>query len=384
MKEFDLIVAGGGIAGCAAALAAARRGKSVALLEKTVWPGGLATSGLIYVYLPICDGCGRQVCFGITRELLSAGHAYGPGDIPGHWRDSAPKALNERLYTIFSPASMVLALDELLEKAGVSVWFDTLLTGVQREGRRITAVDVENKSGHLTLQAAYFIDATGDADLVRRSGEEFFAEENQLASWAIEYDAMAKKGPRNLADGLACAVIHRAEEPGVFRGISGESVSRMIRESRRELRKRYQEAYASGVSRNDRFPLLLPMQANFRRTFSIRGRLTLTPENALERFEDSVGLFGNWFSPGPVHELPYRTLLSPGLDNVWAAGRCISVTGETCELTRVIPVAAMTGEIAGTAAALACDRKLSSSELDCEALRRELRRNEFRFHKEEL
>ena len=67
MRSFDLIVAGGGIAGCSAALAAARRGKSVALLEKSVWPGGLATAGLIYVYLPICDGCGRQVSVCLAR-----------------------------------------------------------------------------------------------------------------------------------------------------------------------------------------------------------------------------------------------------------------------------------------------------------------------------
>lgn len=92
MRSFDLIVAGGGIAGCSAALAAARRGKSVALLEKSVWPGGLATAGLIYVYLPICDGCGRQVSFGLARELLTAAHAYGPGGDSGTLAGARPQA----------------------------------------------------------------------------------------------------------------------------------------------------------------------------------------------------------------------------------------------------------------------------------------------------
>ena len=384
MRSFDLIVAGGGIAGCSAALAAARRGKSVALLEKSVWPGGLATAGLIYVYLPICDGCGRQVSFGLARELLTAAHAYGPGEIPERWQAPDPKPLNDRLYTIFSPASMVLALDELLEEAGVSVWFDTLLAGVRRTGGRVTAVEVENKSGRLTLEADYFIDATGDADLVRRAGGECFPEENQLSSWAIEYDATAQRSPRNLADHLKQVVINRTVPEGRFRGISGESVSRMIRESRRELRNRYRKLYAEGRTRDDCFPLLVPTLANFRRTFSIRGRLLLTPELSGEQFDDSVGLFGNWITPGPVHELPYRVLLPAELENVWAAGRCISVTGETCELTRVIPVAAMSGEIAGTAAALAADAGSSAPGVAGGRLQEELRRVGFRFHREEL
>jgi NADPH-dependent 2,4-dienoyl-CoA reductase/sulfur reductase-like enzyme len=69
-KKYDVVVAGAGVAGVAAALAAARRGHSVALIEKQTIIGGLATSGLIFVYLPLCDGNGRQVTFGISEELL--------------------------------------------------------------------------------------------------------------------------------------------------------------------------------------------------------------------------------------------------------------------------------------------------------------------------
>ena len=66
-KSYDIAVIGAGIAGVAAAVQAARDGKKVVLLEKTVFPGGLATTGLVYVYLPICDGNGHQVSFGITE-----------------------------------------------------------------------------------------------------------------------------------------------------------------------------------------------------------------------------------------------------------------------------------------------------------------------------
>jgi hypothetical protein len=78
-KSYDVVVCGGGVAGVAAALAAARRGQRTALLEKTVYPGGLATAGLIYIYLPLCDGNGTQVTFGVAEELLLASIKYGPG-----------------------------------------------------------------------------------------------------------------------------------------------------------------------------------------------------------------------------------------------------------------------------------------------------------------
>lgn len=69
-KKYDVAVVGGGIAGAAAALQAARSGKKTVLIEKTVLLGGLATSGLVYIYLPICDGNGHQASYGITEELL--------------------------------------------------------------------------------------------------------------------------------------------------------------------------------------------------------------------------------------------------------------------------------------------------------------------------
>ena len=68
--EYDVLVAGGGVAGIAAALAAARNGSKVCLLEKQFMLGGLATAGLVTIYLPICDGKGTQVSFGLAEELL--------------------------------------------------------------------------------------------------------------------------------------------------------------------------------------------------------------------------------------------------------------------------------------------------------------------------
>ena len=71
-KHYDIAVCGGGIAGVAAALAAARRGMKTVLIEKTILPGGLATSGLVLVYLPLCNTKGTQMIYGIAEELLIA------------------------------------------------------------------------------------------------------------------------------------------------------------------------------------------------------------------------------------------------------------------------------------------------------------------------
>ena len=202
-RHFDIVVAGGGVAGIAAAVAAGRRGMKTVLLEKTVLPGGLATAGLIYIYLPLCDGNGTQVSFGITEEMLRRSIQYGPGEIPPGWRSAknAPEA--ERFRVVFSPASFILGLDEMLEEANVEVWYDTVVTGTVLEGERLAKVAVSNKSGSGMLSASCFVDATGDADLAALSGLPCIEGKNALACWTLEY----REGKGNLAGDCALAML---------------------------------------------------------------------------------------------------------------------------------------------------------------------------------
>ena len=104
-KKYDVVVAGAGVAGVAAALACARRGLHTALVEKTILVGGLATSGLVNIYLPLCDGLGHQVLFGLAEELLHLSIKYGPGEIPPGWRETTSKTEPQRYRVVFSPAS---------------------------------------------------------------------------------------------------------------------------------------------------------------------------------------------------------------------------------------------------------------------------------------
>ena len=381
--DCDVLVCGGGIAGCAAALQAAREGCKTILVEKTVFPGGLATSGLVYIYLPLCDGYGKQILFGIAEELLHASIQYGPGDVPAGWNaDSSPKKCNERYMTKFSPASFILSLDEKLEEAGVDIWYDTLLCSAETIDDRVHSVEVENKSGRIRIQAKCFIDATGDSDLARRAGAECMSGTNILSQWSLEYDASAPADWHDLAPSVTRVVYNQpTADPEEFRGISGKQVSSFLKQTRRLLLERYQKMQQDGIhDRHSLFPLLLPVQADFRTTFFIRGKTVLTPEMASCRFEDSIGLINDWTKPADPVELPYSILLPEKVRGLLAAGRCISVQGESVELVRVIPVAAMTGQTAGFAAAVAVKNKIAPDQVPIPVLQEKLQSAGFILH----
>lgn len=370
--QYDVAVIGGGVAGCAAALQAARIGARTILIEKTIFPGGLATSGLVYIFLPICDGYGRKIICGIAEEFLNDAMCYGPGSVPDSWDSTEPKGYRQRCCSKFSPASFILRLDEKLQAAGVDIWLDTLFCAAEADSQnRVCAVEVENKSGRIRIAAKCFVDASGDADVVRSAGGACMDCPNMLSTWAVEYDPAAKANFHNLADGLSRVVINipvQPENPGRFCGISGRQVSEFVLQSRELLRKRYQGTDCTSI-----FPLLLPSQADLRTTFFIRGKTILNGDSDSESCHDSVGVIGDWREPAPLMELPYSILLPEKLRGILAAGRCISVRGEAVEKVRVIPVAALTGQAAGAAGAIAAQRNIMPDQVPAEELQKTLR-----------
>ena len=99
--ECDVLVAGGGVAGIASAMAAAREGAKVILLDRSYVLGGLATSGLVTIYLPLCDGVGHQVSFGIAEELLRLSIEHGDeGRYPAAWLDGGTPEEKAENYTL--------------------------------------------------------------------------------------------------------------------------------------------------------------------------------------------------------------------------------------------------------------------------------------------
>ena len=393
-EQCDVLVAGAGVAGIAAALESARAGFKTILVEKTILPGGLATSGLIYIYLPLCDGNGHQVVFGIAEELLQLSIRFGPGDIPAGWR-SVVNGIEERRYrTPFSPAAFVLALDEVLEQAGVILMYDTLVCQAVVEAGRITGLEVENKSGRGLLRASCVIDATGDADVAYRAGATCADGDNWLSLCAIQNshrsnpDANADKPtpfPLNVL-ALGSNPYGDGQPAGMpkYSGTDHQQVTRFVLEGRRLLRQYYQAHQAGETGRQDLFPVCLPSQAQFRTTRRIVGRTTLTEGQQGIFFADSIGLAPDWRKAGPIWEIPLNTLIPVGVEGLVAAGRCISSAGDAWEVTRVIPVAALTGQAAGIVARLAVQHHILPHQVSAGMVQQELSRQGIPYHISDL
>ena len=371
-NAYDIVVIGGGVAGCGAALAAKRNGMSVLVLEKLTVLGGLATAGHIVIYLPLDDGFGRQVIGGISEEFLklSARYAYF-GDDYAKWRENG-----KRYECKYNGPAFSLALEELLLREGVDILYDTLFVGSEMEGGLCRAVCVENKSGRSRIACKAVIDATGDAEVFACAGVRCVAGKNNLAIWNYCVSApdrfIQKRGGAD-APGLklvSFGTIDTTQNAQTYDrpyyGDTGEGVNRFIIDSHRCLLMNMQ-ADASII------PASLPGMAQIRTSRRIRGVYELSDTDAGRHFEDNIGGTGDWRKPGPVYEIPYRALYTDELSNVLSAGRCISTGGEAWEIIRCIPQAVLTGQAAGTAAAMAVREQLPVQKIDVSALRKKLR-----------
>ena len=121
-QGYDVVIVGGGIAGVSAAVSSSRNGAKTLLIEKQINLGGLATSGLISWYEPLCDGNGNQVIFGIAEELIRLSVKYGFENLPKKWGGEGENEIHyDRFATRYSPTVFSLALDEFVRKNGVSI-----------------------------------------------------------------------------------------------------------------------------------------------------------------------------------------------------------------------------------------------------------------------
>jgi flavin-dependent dehydrogenase len=200
-----VLVAGGGIAGISAALSAARSGSDVLLIERECLLGGLSTLGLITIYLPLCDGMGNQVSFGIAEELLRLSIKHVTEDRhPDAWLNSNDfeKRKKQRFQVQYNPHLFALEVEKLLLSEGVRILYNTFICDTIVENSKITHIIVENKSGRSAIGVKSVVDATGDADICYMSGESTttFKPGNELAAW---YYSISKDGVNLEKQGFA-------------------------------------------------------------------------------------------------------------------------------------------------------------------------------------
>lgn len=391
VRQTDVIVAGGGFAGIAAALAAARNGAKVTLVEKEWSLGGLGTLGLITIFLPICDGNGHQVTSGITEELLrlSVLHGYETDHCtyPEAWLNGKPTPDKDdpRFKVQYNPHLFALEAEKLLLAEGVEICYGSMVCDVVNDGNVIRYLLIENKSGRQALEAKSFIDCTGDADLCEMSLAQTkrFQQGNLLAGWYYSLTdgelRLNMVGASDIPDKYKNHENDKEDGRIRYSGIDADDLSRQVQDSHRwtlELILKRQAKHAQHI------PVTSPGIPQVRMTRRLVGNTTLDDTHGFSFdgdgggiihrednfFPDCIGLVGDWRKSGPVHEIPFSCLYSNSVPNLITAGRCISVTDAMWDITRVIPVCTLTGEAAGTAAAM----RQAFNELDVRALQKQL------------
>ena len=365
--RFDVVVVGGGIAGISAAIAASRCGARVCLVEREYMAGGLATLGLVWCYLPLCDGMGNQVVSGIPEELMKLSVRHGTGSVPECWMDNGDASMRKRIRyeTEFNPATFAINLDGVLVENCVDIRYGSMLCDVIKSGTRIDAVVLMEKVGFVALEADAVIDATGDATVCHILGEDMETRsDNRLAYWQVYADG--KEVDREESQVALFGELPAYER--VYSGIETRDVSAFCIEGRRRINLRNEKA-------TGRIPILISGIPQFRMTRRLIGRSTLMLSDHGRWFDDCVGMIADWRCKGKVYSIPYGMLLPKETNNLWVAGRCVSAESRAGDVIRSIPACSVFGQAAGTAAAMAVKQNLDSGGVCIDALQRRLRQD---------
>lgn len=453
----DVLVAGGGVAGCAAALAAARQGAKVTLLENGGTLGGAASIGIV-IPLDAVTARNKKPFGGILQEIYDetrdAGEKYCFNDDP------------EKLHhSVCSPHVLKYVLLKKLVEAGVNVRFHTTLVSAETENNKVSRVIAQDKSGFYDIEAASFIDATGDADLVNFAGAEFVLGSEEGVLDSLVANDMNK---RHFSDSEYTGYSSSGEmQPvSIFFHMGGVDVSEAAKLNNKKLKfgdlgitkERFlqwkfantlgfevvddniptpqgrvlvyrgprEDVCSVNMSRiigidgsdadslNDgeiKAQLQLIAIVDFLQTFipgfensyliqsantlgvretrRLKGRYVLTGMEAItcKTFEDTIargsycidihdpkgksGAVGGQIK-GDFYDIPYGCLLAKEFDNLLVCGRCISVDHVTHASSRIQGTCMLTGQAAGTAAAMALKEGKAPADLDGRKVKEQL------------
>lgn len=387
--SYDTVVVGGGFAGVAAALAAARGGNKVLLCERVFMLGGLGTAGLVTIYLPLCDGRGHQVSYGIAEELLKVSIEDGyEARYPKPWLEGG--TLEEKAATRYlvryNAAACAIAYEKLLLDEGVTLLYGTTVCDTVVENGEITHLIVENKSGRSAIACGNVIDCSGDADVARFAGEDTaqYGRGNILAAWYYHTDEEGNKlqmlgfsdvniGSGSKRPGENEAMVNKKR----YVGLEAEEITEFVINSHRSTYNHY--LLGKPLSENHMLTTIATIP-QVRMTRGLKGLYWMTREDNHKVMEDSVGMFSDWHGKGDgsCYEVPFRALHGSKIKNLAAAGRTIAAEDLMWDLTRVIPVCSVTGEAAGTAAALA----KNFTDVDIAKLQATLVKNGVKLHRD--
>jgi hypothetical protein len=394
--QVDVLVCGGGVAGTMAAVAAARQGAGVMLVERYGFLGGNATAGAVAQFNSWCTVSGRRVVAGLAMEVVERLRRY---DAAGEHEVFVMSTGHTMDRVEYSPEVLKLVLDEMVSEAGVRPVLHASVFDVERLGPRIRTVLVQTKGGVVAIAPTVVIDASGDIDVLYRAGARFLelagGEQLQPATMMFrfgpidferfdaltpaELKALARRGFE--AGHLARAALHAARHP--FSSDAWFNISRLAVDatdfmalSRAEIDGRRQAWRAAEYLRT-----CVPgceggrlqafgTQVGVRETRRIEGDHVLTVDELLRpaQFDDAIAagaypidihpasggeLIYKTLGEDHAYQIPYRSLVPLGIDNALAAGRGVSATHGALAAIRVMTISMAAGQACGTAAAFA-------------------------------
>lgn len=391
----DVLVVGGGSAGLAAAVAAARNGADTLLVERFSYAGGLATGGLIILLLTMDDGAGRQAVGGLCQEIVDRMAARGAVYYPpkDQWNSPDPALVEHyrrwglvwgsgphrvRYSVAFEPHEFVFAADQMLGEAGVKVLYQTWACEPVVEDEKIAAVVIQNKAGRSAVVPRVVIDASGDGDVFAAGGEEYELERVHPWLWFLMggVDRGADSGLYFETMGRDRVLVPWGGEARVGRKIDATDpaqVSEALMECRRMVMEEAGRLKGAAAGFGDAYISMVAEQLGITESRRLQGEYVLGREDMDREFGDVVARTGHWTKYGAVYNVPYRSLLPRRLRNLLAAGRCISVDHRVHHATKEIPACMATGQAAGTAAAVAASSGGDLKSVDVSDLQRMLR-----------
>ena len=393
----DVLVCGAGLAGIGAAVAAARGGAKTMVIERNGFAGGFFTAIIGSAFDGFVDErTGTPVVGGIVFEMLERMGVIAPGQGPQLLYNvngdfSFVEMHPDRLVPRCDPERFKRAADAILLEAGVEVLYHTQVADVIARDGQIQSVIVSNKAGLVAIQPKVVIDCTGDGDVAAWAGAPYEKAES-LQPMSLHFRIAYLEPSFDLR--RRCAAIlqsaHERGELGLYAGpypatFSGRDVyfnatrtpgdntdpadwTRAEIQGRRDAWQRFELWQAALPEFADAYFMTSGPVAGARESRRIVGDYVLTGADVRSgQRHDDVVLLGAWRldrhpanQPGyhdtpwtPPYDIPYRTLLPQGVENLLVAGRCHSATSEALASSRVTATAMGMGQAAGIAAALA-------------------------------
>jgi len=417
--ETEVLVVGGGPAGVAAAVAAARNGASTTLVERYNHLGGMATGGLVILIPHMSAGTQEQEIAGICDEIIRRLEAKDGVRHPGrqHLGSTDPRLLEEfkhyhdfvvdgrvRMTAIVDPELLKCVLNEMIQEARVKLFLHSWAGCAIVEGEQVKGVIFESKSGRQAILSQVTIDATGDGDVLAAAGAEYdgvvdpnLRSASLAVVWRMGGVEYRKYSEFRFRDPEAFRSIlgemrevagfdvfplpsHRDDQVWVNNWVLGRSCLDVEDLTRTELEVRAAmlrvcrilKEKMPGFERS--FILDTASQLGTRGSRRLLGEYVVTENDVRSGivFPDTIAMIPPFHIKTPPKAIPYRALVPRRLEGLLAAGRCFSSDSFANDLLNLIPFCVAMGEAAGTAAALAVRKQTRVRDVDVRGLQRQL------------